>query len=308
MTTKPFVTFKSDEVGKLCQQTLLAKHNIHETEMFSDSNLIKLLDNHPREYLYVHTMGEDPENPSEWYNGISHSVCGRDLLSAVKQGKLWFNIVKIGDFHPEYKSLLDKLYGQIEAQAPHFQSIKRTYTLLISSPKSMVFYHADPYLVFLWQLRGKKRVYIYPFNEKFAPTEDLEKIFTREAIEDLPYHRDFDKDAEIIELNPGQMVSWVQNAPHRVVNVDDVNVSITSNHYTEAALRREFVYSANRYFKNMGLPASSTATTGLVAHSKVFSFRALRKLNIKVPKAYHYEKTFVVDPKAPQGFQFLSSL
>ncbi|NRA63309.1 MAG: cupin-like domain-containing protein [Pseudobacteriovorax sp.] len=307
MQDKSFVAFKPEEVGALSQKTLVATHNLHETSLFSDESLIKLLDNHNRDCLYAHTMGEDPENPSEWYNGTTDKLTGEELLTAVKRGKLWLNIVKIGDFHPQYKELLDEMYEQIEAQAEHFRSIRRSYTLLISSPKSMVFYHADPYDVFLWQLRGKKRVYVYPFEETFAPTKSMERIFTREAIEDLPYSLDFDEHAEVLDLNPGQMVSWAQNSPHRVVNLEDVNISITSNHYTDSALRREFVYSANRYFKRLGIPASSTATKGLLADSKIFAFRALRKLNIHALEPYNYKKTFVVDPQAPQGFRFLSN-
>lgn len=299
------VHFLNDEAGQLTQRNILTQHSLDKSDLFQDEELLKLIESHPRKDLHIHTMGSDPTNPKEWRTGELGNSSAKDLLEAVSRGKLWLNIVKVDVHHEKYRKLLSEMYESIESQCPHFRSNRRTFTLLISSPKSMVYYHADPYLVFLWQLRGKKRIWLYPFSEKFAPQKNLEKIFTREVIEDLPYQTSFDKEAEQYDLLPGQMISWIQNAPHRVENIEGINVSITTNHYTSQAMKREYVYCANRYFNSMfGLNLTCTKTSGILAFIKMHSFRVARKMKIVKPKFYSYEKDFTIDLNEPDCIKF----
>ena len=66
------------------------------------------------------------------------------------------------------------------------------------------------------------------------------------------------------DLQPGEMVTWPQHTPHRVVNTDGVNVSLSTEHMTSRAARRNNVFLANRHFRQSARRQSfrSTELTG----------------------------------------------
>jgi hypothetical protein len=116
---------------------------------------------------------------------------------------------------------------------------------LISSPNAHVFYHLDMPLVMLWQMRGIKRVYLYPPEAPCLNDKDLEGIALRESDEQLKFDPEWDRLAFVHDLLPGQMLSWKQNAPHRIVNHDVVNVSMSIEFMTPKALWRANLIYAN---------------------------------------------------------------
>ena len=123
-------------------------------------------------------------------------------------------------------------------------------TLLISSPGALVYYHADGPASVLWHIRGRKRVWVYPaLEEHFLKRELLEDIFTGSRHEYVPYQNGFDAAAQTFDLDPGQWITWPQNAPHRVTNLDIVNVSLSTEYFTPANRARARVTVANRFFR-----------------------------------------------------------
>ena len=102
-----------------------------------------------------------------------------------------------------------------------------TTNLIISAPGARVPYHADPVPIVLFHLRGRKRLYVYPKDETHLPEERIERIALRTSTEDLPYRREWDADAVVYDLEPGHAVTWPVHAPHRVENLDGLNVSLS---------------------------------------------------------------------------------
>jgi len=84
------------------------------TEDHSDA-LIALLNKHPHNMLDVCTMGNvDCElYPNRFQTGDFRGVDGKILLEAAKAGKVWINIRRGMNLHPEYKDVLDQMYGGI---------------------------------------------------------------------------------------------------------------------------------------------------------------------------------------------------
>lgn len=60
----------------------------------------------------------------------------------------------------------------------------------------------------LWQLIGRKRVYVYPNSPPFLTDRQLEDIALFEIEVDLPYKPWYDEHARVLDLEPGQMLSW----------------------------------------------------------------------------------------------------
>lgn len=290
------------------QQPLLAKHRLHELELFGDAALLDLLENYPRTRLQAFTMGTDPLNRKDWQPVDTAGASGRDLFAAMTSGRLWFNVLQVHLVDRRYRDLIERLYGELSEQCPGFSPCGMQCTLIISSPTSLVYYHADANPNLLWQLRGTKRIWVYPPGDKsLIDQEFMEDIFANFADEEVPYRAEFDQKASIFDLNPGEVLSWPQNAPHRVTNLKGVNVSLSTVHKTEESDRRSLVYCANRLLRrSYRIPVWSTKETGVVSYLKRLGYRVSRRAGlVHTPPRRAYVTDLRIDPNSLNGFSAL---
>ncbi len=232
----------TEEHSRRFQKEILTfGHDLESTGLFTDEALIKLLEKHPSEQLDVCSMSEnsDPRFPNEFLTGDFRGVPAEVLMDAAKAGRIWINVRKAMNLHSEYREVLDAMYGGLADQVGG-----KTYNanggILISSPISQTPYHFDKTETILWHVRGEKRIYIYPLNEKFIADKDYEAIITNDLVDDLPYEAGFDEEAVIIDLKPNQAATWPLNSPHRVDN-GSFCVSVT----TEYSTRESGIKNAN---------------------------------------------------------------
>lgn len=286
------------------------KHHYHRSPLFDTDALIALLDDYPRRWLQVFTMGEDPTRADEWQCvDVSATSSGQDLWDAASNGRIWFNITHIENYSSAYADLIGGMYDHLRAHCPHLQNPKANYsTLLISSPGAQVYYHLDAEPNMLWHLRGQKRIWVYPaMDTDFVPQELLEDIYAGEIDENLPFDPKFDQHAEEFLLSPGDVASWPHNGPHRIVN-QDMNVSLATSYYTSSIYRRQYVQLANRFLlREMGFKRRSMAEQGVMPSLKRFSYRAINKIRPfkRRDRAASYITDLQVDPNSPLGLHKL---
>lgn len=278
-------------VHLLEKEVVQCQHQLLDTGLFSDEQLVKIFETHPDEYIQIYTMGDDHGDLDDFRLGRRDNLDSDKLLQAVKEGRLWFNIMGLEYFHPEYQEVFNQLFVELEAQNPAFKTFDRSATLLVSSPKAKVYYHADGPPNILWHIRGRKRVSLYPLTEKFAPQSEIEKIFTRESNDDLSYDISFDEAAIDYELGPGEMICWPQNMPHRVDNLDEFCVSLSAEYFSKQSARKRETYLANYYLRRwLKLPCYGTQVHGLLPSFKRNLYRLCNRLPFK--KAQEAEDRF----------------
>jgi hypothetical protein len=265
----------------------ITTHDLHTRALFDDAGLIDLLDRYPRERLGVFTMGHDPVDWRSWALGDPGDLSGAELMQAVADGRIWLNLREANAHLPEHAALCDAIFAEKEARVPGLKTFKRDLGVLISSPGAQVFYHLDSPLVSLWQIRGEKTVRVYRPAAPHARPEQIEAVVLRETAEQLPFDPAWDEDAQTVLLKPGMMVAWPQNAPHRIVNGPMVNVSLSLEYMTPAALLRANVIYANGVLRRrLGwTPAIQTAPDPR-AFAKFALARAFKAL--KVHKAHEH--------------------
>lgn len=284
---------------ELQDQIVKVRHRLMDTQLFSNERLIELFDEHDLGELLVYRMGDDHHNLDEFQFGSRGQLDSKQLLEAVQAGHLWLNIINLTTNHERFRTLVDQIYDELEEKVPGFKTVYRSANLLVSSPNAQVYYHADAPLNILWHLRGEKRVWVYPDDEKFAPREWVEMIFTRESDDDLPYDPEFDQYAKSYELKPGEMLTWPQNTPHRVENVSGLNVSLTTEHYTPRAMKKRMTHLSNHYLRKwLRLPAKRVELDGPRAAMKRTLFRVVRR----VP-GFHETREYDDDAKFSLGRQ-----
>ncbi len=248
-------------------------------------------------------MGTDPADTDGNRSALHDGVSGAELLRAVRNGRLWLNITGVDRADARYRAVIDVLYAQLSAQVPEFQPLATQGTLLISSPQVLVYYHADAPASVLWHIRGRKRLRIYPaLDERYMRREHLEAIFAGVRHEYLPYEPAYDQAGVAFDLVPGQWATWPQNAPHQVANLDGVNLSLCTEHFTRESRRRASVYTANHFFRTkLGVRNLSARETGPASILKTLIHRVARKSGLDRLETRRHVAVMRVDPDAPGG-------
>jgi len=285
------------------QRPVVGSHRLTDHELFTDAALIDLLDHFPRRHLYALNMGTDPTRVEENRLALHDGVSGAELLQAVSTGRLWLNVTRVDRADTRYRRLISDLLAELGARVPGFAPDASQGTLLLSSATALVYYHADGPASVLWHMRGRKRIWIYPaLDERYLQRELLEDIFAGVRHEYLPYEPAFDEGAQVFDLEPGQWISWPQNAPHRVTNLDSINVSLTTEFFTRASKRRFQLYLANRFFRTrLGCTKLSAREDGAMAEAKILAQRVARRLGLNPLKFRHQIPVLRVVATAPGG-------
>jgi hypothetical protein len=281
-------------------QTVKLRHNLAERDdLFSDESLAGLIETIDPKHLDITTMGEDV---SSWGHVDRAGQPGAKVLEAIRGGRVWINMMAIEEADPRFADLLDQMYGELEAALPGFHTFKRKLGLLISSPSARVFYHFDVPGQALWQIRGRKRIWIYPPTEPFLPATEVENVVRSVSMEDLSYQPWFDEYAEVYDMQPGEMLHWALNGPHRVSNLDSVCVSLTTEHWTSAIRRSYAMHYGNGILRaKAGWTPRSSSLDGPAFWTKAALTAAWRKSGMQAKEGYKRVLTYKVDPDAPLG-------
>ena len=292
-----------EQAARMERTIFVAQHRLQDVGVFDDENLAALLDRHPRRDLGINTMGDDPARRADWQEGRGDNLAGAELLEAAHRGRIWLNVRRVMDHHPDLAELVRALYAELEATCPGLRTFNHSANLLISSPGAQVYYHLDCPANMLWHIRGRKRVWAYPLEAGLVSDETIEGVLCGERSEELDFRSEWDELAAVHDLEPGEMITWPQHTPHRVVNTAGLNVSLSTEHMTPRAVRRNNVYLANRHFRELlGGAWRRTELDGWRPALKELALRVARRIPAAAPRppqGYKYPVTFEVDLDAP---------
>jgi hypothetical protein len=303
-TTNIFTDAPERDMRDFGKRPTLLRHGLASSDLFTDAALARLIEATPRERMHVNTMPRDGRDPRSWREGERGALSGEATLQAVKTGRLWLHLQQAHLAFPAYAQLLDAMFDEVQRRAPHMRTFKRSLSLLISSPGMNVAYHSDVPGQSLWQIRGRKRLWLYPPTDPFLPQTTVERIALKRAMDtDFAFRPEFDASARIFDLTPGDMACWPRNAPHRVENADCLNVSVTTEHWTRDLAGDYAVDYANGLLRGLGARSLSRRSQGVARLAKIAlagAHKAARRLarDVSLPLSIDFR----VDPDAPGGF------
>jgi hypothetical protein len=258
-------------------------HRLHEHALFTNEALAELIDRYPREHYNLVQWGEQGTKRGDWREGELGGLKGAQVIEAIAKGRIWINMRNAPGVDKRYGELLDAIFEEFSERMPGFDTFTRKLGILISSPGSRTLYHADLPGQSLWQIRGAKRVYIYPPIAPFLRPEHVEGIALSGVEVNMPYEPWYDDYAKVVDLEPGQMLHWQLNAPHRVDNHDCLNVSMTLEYFTDDIRRKHMVTVANGIMRaKLGVTPKSQSISGPSFWGKAVLQKALR--NTKMVK------------------------
>lgn len=298
-----FENWQDDCAERFGRQTLHLRHRLAESGLFTHEALAALIEKVPESHYNLNTMGYDATNP-EMREGVLGAIAGSDVISAIENGRMWLNMRRVQEIDSRYEKLLSGIYRDFASKVPGLATFREALGILISSPDIQVYYHADVPGQSLWQLHGRKRVYIYPNTEPYLSQQSLEGIIMGDTEEEIPYMPRFDEDAEVYDLGPGEMLNWALNGPHRVVNEDCLNISVTTEHWTSDIRRSYAVNYANGVLrKRFGLSNLSRDIHGPTVYPKAALAMAWRKLKLNRKDEFVRMVRFTIDPQGENGMR-----
>lgn len=301
--------WSAEQVAQMHNAIFVAQHRLAELELFSDEGLAQTLDVHPRADLGVGTMGTDPVRRSQWREGDAGRLSGKTLLESVKRGRLALNLRHVARYHDEYSVIVNAIYDELESLCDCGPIFGRSANLWISSPTAMAYYQVDCSICMLWHVRGTKRVWAYPLESGIISSKMIESLVYGETSDAIEYYPELDRYAKVVDIEPGQMITWPQHTPYRLANTGGLNVSLFTEHMTRRAVRKNNVYLANRCLRRrLGHGSASTGLDGFVPAMKEWAICTARRLPLlapKPPRRFRPPITFHVDPAAPGAVRSL---
>lgn len=286
-----------EHTAKFQKDILPFNHALEATGLFSDEALIELMAKHPHDSFDVCTMGaaDHPLYPNRFRTGDFRDTDPAVLLEAAKAGRVWINLRRAMNVHPEYKAVLDEMYGGLARRTGN-KTFRANGGILISSPVARVPYHFDKTETILWHIRGQKRIYLYPLTPDFIPDRAYEAAVSNMLDDDLPYTPEFDKSATVFDLEPGQGLTWPMNMPHRVDN-RTFCVSVTTEYSTAASGRRNAAMIANATLRaKLGANPSYWNASEGERYVKSILGRVIKKTGLAVNTEQPDMVTFKLDP------------
>jgi hypothetical protein len=227
-------------------------HSLVEQGFATDEALAAVLDRYPAELFDINLYDYDDEGQVSLRTGARGRLNGAELLAAIQQGRLWVNLRSVETGWPELWAAAMGEFGRVQSAYPGLRAVKNAGQLILSSPKARVPYHFDPAGVVLFHLRGRKRIFVYPGDEAHLAEVDMEQVVSRQTTEELPYTRAFEADAQVMDLEPGQALTWPLYAPHRVENLDRFCVSLSMDFQTWPSRFRNGALFANAVLRSRG--------------------------------------------------------
>jgi len=290
-------------------QPILLHHNLHQSPLFSRKALADLIEAYPRQHYNLVQTGPR-ESRRVWREGDFGNLRGEQIIDAIEAGTLWLNLRNVTTVDARYREVVNQLFREIDGHVPGFGAPQHTAGILISSPRAQVYYHADLPGQGLIQILGRKRVYLYPTTPPFLTAEQLEDIALFGIEVDMPYAEWYDRHATVYDFQPGQMLHWPLNAPHRVENLNTVNISMTISYTDEQIRRLQMVSFTNGLLRHkFGYRARSRATSGPSFLAKRVLQRALRNSSwLRRERAVRQSVDFKLDDKKPGSIVDLPKL
>lgn len=259
------------------RRSALYSHGLDSGEFTSDTALASLIDRYPAELVTINFReGLDAQKTSF----PKTQSRGAALLEAVRQGHISVSLSGIEDQCLGLWSRASDAFGDVISAYPKMHVISTAGELTISTPGTHTPYHFDPVGVVLFHMRGLKRVFVYPTDERHLPEAAMEDMVTQQRIESLPYDAAFDHDAQVFELHPGEALAWPLYAPHRVEVVGGLCVSLAVEYQTWASRAQTGTLYTHACMRARGMtPPAVAGVKGLSLALKWALSLPLRRIN-----------------------------
>ncbi len=283
-------------------QAQVHAHDLVSRGFATDTALADILHRYPAGLMDINLYDYDADGQVSLRTGDKGDLTGEQLLAAIQGGRLWVNLRNAEAGCPDLWAATMKEFRRIEASYPGMHMVNASGQLIISSPVAKVPYHFDAAGVILFHLRGRKRLFVYPGDEDHLPEEAMEKVVARQTTEEIPYRLAFESDAQVVDLEPGQALTWPFYAPHRVENLDKFCVSLSVEFQTWSTRLRNGALYTNAVIRSRGgRPCPTEAMGAPELAARWVTSLALKRLGVLDDRIATIQREFTPDATVVDG-------
>lgn len=290
------------------QKAEVHPHGLVQRGFAEDAWLAQVLDRYPAELFDINLYDFADDGQVSLRTGARGELSGAELLEAIKAGRLWVNLRSVERGCPDLWAAAMAEFRVIQARYPGLKAVTNAGQLILSSPRSGAPYHFDAAGVVLFHLRGRKRVFVYPGDEAHLPERDMEQVVARQTTEEIPYRPDFEADAQVVDLEPGQALTWPLYAPHRVRNTEAFCVSLSMDFQTWDSRLRNGALFTNAVLRSRGAsPRSTDRMRRPELAARWAASLALKRTGVMPSRLAGFRRDFTPKIGAPDGAGALPS-
>jgi mannose-6-phosphate isomerase-like protein (cupin superfamily) len=200
-----------------------------------------------------------------------------ETIRRIEECGSWM-VLKFVERDPAYKALLDRALGALaEAIEPVTGEILTPAGFIfISSPVAVTPFHMDPEHNILLQIRGAKRMTVFPGDEEMVPAERHEAYHVG-GHRNLPWRESFAARGEAFELAPGDALHVPVKHPHWVKNGAEPSISFSITWRSQWSYEEADIRGMNHMLRRLGLSPRPPAPFPKRNPAKALAWRALRK-------------------------------
>ena len=277
-------------------------HGLVDKGFATDEALAEILHRYPARLMDINLYDYDAEGQVSLRTGDKGNLSGDQMLAAIQGGRLWVNLRDAQAGCPDLWAAAMDEFHKVQATYSGMRAVTNAGQLIISSPVARVPYHFDAAGVVLFHLRGRKRVFVYPGDETHLPEEAMEQIVARQTTEELPYTLAFERDAQVLDLEPGEALTWPLYAPHRVENLDKFCVSLSMDFQTWPSRFRNGALYTNAVIRSQGGRPRFTETMSMPELAARWAASlALKRVGGLKSRIASFERDFTPDVAATDG-------
>jgi ribosomal protein L16 Arg81 hydroxylase len=253
---------------KLNRAPFTFRHRLADLPLFETSRLARLA-----------TLAAERERGSSV--GSSASA---DRILQLSETSDWVKISYANVLDPDFALLHRTLLAEFEELTgiPIRESMNWSgMTVFMNSPHLAVPYHFDHETNFLMQIKGKKEVYLFDQTDRAVLTErEIEDFYRGNPMAGKSKEDRGHLGSRFI-LNPGDAVHHPPLAPHRILNLDDISVSLSIFFTFPEADLRAHVYQVNSFLRQARMRPQPPGASAESDRKKV---RLMRLISKRRPK------------------------
>jgi hypothetical protein len=178
-----------------------------------------------------------------------------ETLQHIAGAKAWMSLLNV-QTDALYRGLVDEVLDGVERRLHHRDPgmCYRGGWIFVTSPHTVTPFHFDKEHNFLFQLRGRKTVYVWDHRDTLTASEAARDRFHACHERDLlEWREELRGRAQRFELEPGQGAYMPSTSPHMVENGDEPSITMSFTYYTDATRRDSLLHRTHYRLRQWGL-------------------------------------------------------
>ena len=194
-----------------------------------------------------------------------------DTIQDLGQADAWMSLLNV-QTDSIYRTLVDEVLDSLKLHIDRVDPgmCYRAGWIFMASPGTVTPFHFDVEHNFIFQLRGRKTLYVWDPDDTEAASEHARDMF--HACHDrslLVWREELKARAHVFQLEPGLAAYMPCTSPHLVENGDEPSLTMSFTYYTNSTRRARALHKVHARLRSWGInptPVGSNPLADALCH------------------------------------------